>query len=107
MAREKVVKVKCDRCNRAELVPSSSVADKVGADFEASFIGQRLVYEDLCLRCRDAMKHSWQEMKEWERQVKYTWIENGPKVGENEAAPLQVAPDYSPPKPHSAAAIKR
>ena len=105
MAREKVVKINCDRCNRAELRPDSE--DKTGPDFDATFLDQRLVYEDLCLRCRDAIKSAWADMKEWDRQVKYTLIENGPKLGDNEAAPLQVAPDYSPPKPHSAAAVKR
>jgi predicted GIY-YIG superfamily endonuclease len=104
MAREKVVKVRCDRCKRTELVPAAS--EKVGADFEASFQGQRLVYEDLCGRCRDAVKNIWAELKEWDREVKYTLIKNAP-ANSQEAAPLQPAPNYSPPQPHAAAAVKR
>jgi hypothetical protein len=105
MAREKVVKVRCDRCKRTELVPVA--ADKVGADFEASFQGQRLVYEDLCERCRETVQHIWTELKEWDREVKYTTIRNGPLVPENAAAPMAPATNFSPPQPHSQAALKR
>lgn len=105
MAREKVVKVRCDRCKRTELQPV--VAEKVGADFDASFKGQRLVYEDLCLKCKETVENIWTDLKEWDREVKYTVIKNGPLISENQAAPLQTAPNYSPPQPHSAAAGKR
>lgn len=105
MAREKVVKVVCDRCKRTELQPV--IADKVGADFEASFEGQRLLYQDLCLRCRETIKNIWVELKEWDREVKYTVLRNGPLVSENTAAPVSVAPVYSPANPHSNAAMKR
>ena len=105
MAREKVVKVRCDRCKRTELQPV--VAEKVGSDFEASFQGQRLVYEDLCLKCKETVENIWTDLKEWDREVKYTVIRNGPLISENQAAPLQTAPNYSPPQPHSAAAGKR
>lgn len=105
MAREKVIKISCDRCKRTELVPA--VADKVGPDFEASFKGQRLVYEDLCTRCRDTLQNIWTGLKEWEREVKFTTIRNGPLVPENTAAPMQVPTNFSPPQPHSAAAGKR
>jgi hypothetical protein len=105
MAREKVIKVRCDRCKRTELVPA--VADKVGADFDASFKGQRLVYEDLCLRCAETIEHIWLDLKEWDREVKYTMIRNGPLVPENTAAPMAPATNFSPPQPHSAAAGKR
>jgi len=105
MAREKVELVRCDRCRRSELQPISP--DKVGPDFEASFYGQRLLYKDLCLKCREAVKNIWTELKEWDREVKYTVIKNGAPLSETEAAPLQPAPLYSPPQPHSAAAAKR
>ncbi len=105
MAREKVVKVKCDRCNRTELMPE--VADKSAPDFEATLLGEKLVYEDLCYRCQTALKNIWADLKEYDREIKYTTIQNGPRVRGEEAPPLQVAPDYSPPKPHSAAAMKK
>ena len=105
MAREKVVKVRCDRCKRTELQPV--IADKVGSDFEAGFQGQRLVYEDLCLKCKETVANIWIELLEWDREVKYTVIRNGPLVSENQAAPLQPAPNYTPPQPHSGNAVKR
>ena len=104
MAREKVVKVCCDRCNRTELQPVAS--DKVGNDFEASFQGQRLVYEDLCLRCKETLKNLWIELKEWDREIKYTVLKNSPTASD-QAVPLQPAPNYTPVQPHSAAAVKR
>jgi hypothetical protein len=104
MAREKVVKVRCDRCKRTELQP---VVEKVGSDFDSSFKGQRLVYEDLCLKCKDTIENVWTILKEWDREVKYTVIRNGPVVPENSAAPVSAAPNYSPPQPHSNAAGKR
>lgn len=110
MAREKVVKISCDRCNRMELQPA--VADKVGADLDASFNGQHLIYQDLCLRCKETIKNIWVALKEYDREIKWTilkneTVKNGPVVPENEAAPVSVAPNYSPPQPHSAAAGKR
>jgi hypothetical protein len=105
MAREKVVKVRCDRCKRTELQPVDDA--KKGADFEASFQGQRLVYDDLCLKCRETVANIWIDLKEWDREVKYTVIRNGPLVADNEAPPLQPAPNYSPPQPHSGNAAKR
>ena len=105
MAREKVVKVRCDRCKRSELQPV--VAEKVGSDFDASFKGQRLVYEDLCARCAETIENIWKELKEWDREVKYMTIKNGPLVPENAAPPMAPATNFSPPQPHSAAALKR
>lgn len=104
MAREKVIKVRCDRCKRTELQP---LVEKVGSDFDASFQGQRLVYEDLCLKCKETVENVWTALKEWDREVKYTVIRNGPIVPENSAAPVSAAPNYSPPQPHSNAAGKR
>jgi len=105
MSRAKVVRLQCDRCKRTELMPEASA--KVGADFDGTCMGQRLVFEDLCVKCKEAVMNLWVELKEWDRQVKYTVIKNGPLVDENKAAPMAPAPNYSPPQPHSAAAGKR
>lgn len=106
MAREKVQLLRCDRCKRSELQPIAP--DKVGPDFEGSFLGQRLVYPDLCVRCRDAVQNVWKILKEWDREVKWTTIRNeAPVTAPDAAVPLQPAPNYSPPQPHSAAAAKR
>ena len=100
MARLEVVQVQCDRCKRVELQAVSPVA-KVQPDFEARFDANRLVYGDLCTHCRETIARLWQAMAEWERELKQAL---GPTVSNNQAAPLSPAPDYSPPKPHSAAA---
>lgn len=105
MARETVVKVLCDRCRRLEL--QTSDVSKIGPDFEASFGGERLVYQDLCQTCRKTVANLWTALREWEREVKYTVLRNGPLVPDNQAAPVSVAPNYSPPQPHSLAAGKR
>lgn len=107
MAREKVEKIQCDRCKRAELRPVlPNVPEVRPPDFEASFQGQKLVYADLCEKCRETVTNIWEELKQWDREVKYTVIKTGLLNGE-QAAPLQPAPNYSPPQPHSAAAAKR
>lgn len=100
MARQDVVMIKCDRCKREELVASDGTA-KATPDFELQFLGTRLVFPDLCGFCKETIKNSFERIKEWERDLKSLL---GPKVKANEAPPVTVAPDYSPPKPHSAAA---
>jgi hypothetical protein len=97
MARAAVVQCRCDRCKRVELVPPG--APNKGADFDATFCGKRLVYEDLCQRCRAALETTWQELLEWDRPVKHQFGAPPP----NTAPPLVPAPDLVPPKPHSGA----
>jgi hypothetical protein len=104
MARAEVVQVRCDRCKRVELAPMGS--PKKEPDFQASFLDKKLVYEDLCSRCRESIKNSWKELEQWDRPVTHQF---GPTVSlaPNTAPPLVPAPDYSPPKPHSLIAGKK
>jgi hypothetical protein len=102
MARQEVVQLRCDRCKRVELVPPTPKKDK--PDFEARHGEERVVFEDLCFRCQQAIKNIWTDLKEWDREIKQAF---GPTVAPNTAPPLQSAPDYSPPKPHSVASTKR
>jgi len=102
MARQKVVQVRCDRCKRVELQPEAP--PKAHPDFEARLLDKRLIYEDLCSRCRGALENSWKDLEEWDRPLRQDF---GPSLMSNEAAPLETAPDYSPPKPHSVAGSKR
>jgi hypothetical protein len=104
MARQPVVQLQCDRCKRVSLVPLAP--EKALPDFEAQFKGQRLVYQDLCEPCSKTLQNVWQDMAEWERTLKQALL-SGPQVGDNQAAPLDVAPSYTPPKPHSAAGAKK
>lgn len=104
MARQKVEQVKCDRCKRVELQPVQE--DKTIPDFDASFKERKLVYFDLCMRCADTLNNVWDRMEEWERDGQ-PLLATGPVLAGNQAAPLSPAPNYSPPQPHSAAALKR
>ena len=105
MARQKVEKINCDPCNRMELLPVGP--EKIGPDFEAGFLGERMVFEDLCSRCRAALKTLWEAMTHFDREIKYTIIKNSGPDSPTDAVPLAPAPNYSPPQPHSAAAAKR
>lgn len=105
MARQKVEQIQCDRCKRVELQPVREGVEKIGPEFSATFLGKKLQYTDLCARCKAKLDHYWTEIMEWEREVKQALL--GAQVPENQAAPLTVAPDYTPPKPHSAAGAKR
>lgn len=103
MARLKVEHVKCDRCKRTELQPVIE-GGKQQADMEARLGDKLLVFSDLCDRCRKTLENVWKELEEWERELVQPF---GPTVQANQAPPLSTAPDYSPPKPHSAAGSKR
>jgi hypothetical protein len=104
MARQEVVMIKCDRCGREELQPASTQVEKLAPDFESQFKGNRICYQDVCKRCEDTISLALQRLKEWDRDLKSLM---GPIVSPNEAPPVTPAPDYSPPKPHSAASMKR
>lgn len=96
MARQQVVVIQCDRCRREELKPS--VGEKTEPDFTSKFMGEELVYFDLCFRCTDAVKANLAKVREWERELNSLL---GPKIQSNEAPPVTSAPDFSPPKPHA------
>lgn len=104
MARAKVEQVQCDRCKRVELVPVRTEGQGP-AILLLKFKGEDLKYEDLCPRCDAAIVRLIEDIKQWEREVKQEFL--GPQVGQNQAPPMQVATNYSPPQPHSAAAAKR
>jgi hypothetical protein len=104
MARQKVVQIRCDRCKRVELAPPADIVNKQ-PDFKGVLCGEELVYEDICERCKIALQNLWTGFKEWEKEIVTHRYASFPD--HNTAVPLTVAPDYSPPKPHSAAASKR
>lgn len=103
MARQSVTQIQCDRCKRVYLKPLEP--EKIEPDFHAHFMGKDLSYVDLCDTCRRACSTAWGILEEWDREVKQSLL--GPAVSDNQAPPLSVTPDYSPPKPHSAAGAKR
>lgn len=100
--RAEVVQIRCDRCKRVETIPVCP--QKALPDMEARVGEKRIVFEDLCPRCLQAVQNIMDDLREWERDVKHAF---GPTVAPNIAPPLSSAPDYSPPKPHSVAGSKR
>lgn len=104
MARQPVVQIQCDRCKRVELQPSSPVA-KTAHDFHAKFDDKEISYDDLCSHCRGTIERIWNELSEWDRELTQSLL--GPAISNNQAPPVSSPPDYSPPKPHSQAAIKK
>lgn len=111
MARTKVEQVQCDRCKRMELLPIKEGTEKDKPDFTAILqtkdaegkpLELKLEFNDLCPRCKTTLGNYWQSLEEWDRDGK-------PLVGQepDKAPPLQPAPNYTPPKPHSPAAAKK
>lgn len=60
MARRDVIEITCDRCGRTETQSSTEAPKKEGEkpapEIEAIFHGEKLVFNDLCKRCREAVK---------------------------------------------------
>lgn len=104
MARQPVVQVQCDRCKRVSL--QIEAPPKTQPDFEANLLGKRLCYADLCDVCKKTIENLWTDLAEWDKELKQRLLV-GPTVPDNQAAPLDVPPNYTPPKPHSAAGAKR
>lgn len=102
MARCEVIQIQCDRCKRVELRPPAP--PKTTPDMELVYGKEKLTYADLCTACNATVSRLIEDLKQWDREVKQQF---GPTVPQNQAPPLQVAPNYSPPQPHSAAAAKR
>lgn len=55
MARRDVVEVTCDRCGRTE-TQASNDKEVEGHEVTVTFHGETYSYEDLCKRCRLAVK---------------------------------------------------
>lgn len=102
MARKAYELVKCDRCKREELQPIPATPKK-SADFSAELLGDKIAFNDLCAKCSSTVRNVFEDLKEWDRDI----IPRYKVVDEVKAPPLQVAPDYTPPKPHSAGAAKK
>jgi len=96
MARQPVIQIQCDRCKRVELIPPGPGRKDPVLTF--TFLDKKIVYNDICLRCTSAIERIITDLEEWDRELNQHF---GPTVGTNEAPPLQVAPDYTPPKPHA------
>ncbi len=103
MARQEVILIKCDRCKREELQPDTKQT-KSAPDFKCSYKSTEISYSDLCAHCSETLQNYMEHIRQWSRDIKSLL---GPKVQANAAPPVTAAPDYSPPKPHSAAATTK
>ena len=61
MGRAKVVEVVCDRCGRTEHRPEAEWTEDKPPDFEGSFKGASVVYEDLCQPCEVIVGNNWSD----------------------------------------------
>lgn len=104
MARCEVVQIQCDRCRRTELLPLTPKKSEPVLLLNFLPGGKKLKYDDLCTKCTEAVTRIIGMLEEWDRELNQKF---GPTVPQNEAPPLQVAPNYTPPQPHSAAGGKR
>jgi len=86
MARRPVVEIKCDRCQRVENRNSEVLPKEGQKALSVSFKGQKTEYDDLCLRCDNAVENYFKSMT---------------KQGEEDKAPEkpQGEEDKAPEKP--------
>lgn len=61
MARQKVVKLDCDRCKRTELRPLAELKEE-GPIFQAEFKGKKIKYDDLCTTCEGVVETIWENI---------------------------------------------
>jgi len=55
MARREVVEITCDRCSRTETQTSTEAPKGGSPEFVGTFHGEKVSYDDLCKRCREAV----------------------------------------------------
>lgn len=56
MARREVVEIVCDRCGRTENQNASELPSSDGPELDVAFLKERVQFNDLCKRCRDAVR---------------------------------------------------
>jgi len=82
MARREVVEIICDRCKRVETQSPSSVPDKekVAQELLIDFHGKKVVYEDLCRKCRKTVGNYYDKITKApeEEEVQVKKPEDGP-----------------------------
>lgn len=64
MGRQAVFQITCDRCTRVEHRPLQE-ADTKGdkePDFTGNFMGEGIVFEDLCSPCQEIVMGHWMQI---------------------------------------------
>lgn len=93
MARQSMVEVQCDRCQRKEYRPSDTVIKKEGhPDLTLSFKGKQVLFDDLCEVCQGSVNNYVESIA---KEVKSKSPKRGAKRKDRSPSP---AP---PPKPSS------
>jgi hypothetical protein len=88
MARRDVIEITCDRCGRTETQSSAEAAKPGVPEIQATFHDEKICFNDLCKRCRAAVKGYFTRMvKKEDDQVPAAAPEKKP-----EAAPVAPVP---------------
>lgn len=66
MARREVLEITCDRCGRTETQTSVETPKGGSPEVEAKFHGEVVSFNDLCKRCREAVKGYFSRIKKEE-----------------------------------------
>lgn len=57
MARRQVIEIICDRCGKMENQAPDSPKEEGKAEFKVFFEGKKVAFDDLCERCRKALRN--------------------------------------------------
>ena len=68
MARRKVLEVECDRCGRTETQAENP--DRPHPEFSANLHGDEVSFEDLCAKCRDAIRNYYKRIARKDKNEK-------------------------------------
>lgn len=68
MAKRQVLEIVCDRCDRKENQEIPKVEAKAEPELNLVFGDQQIRYEDLCRKCRDAVKNMVEKLGKLDRK---------------------------------------
>lgn len=103
MSRIEAIQIRCDRCKRVGTYAAKDVQKmSSGSVLKVLLDGkEELVFDDLCPDCKKAVVRIIDDLREWDRKIVQPFLGEGPTLRTGQAAPVQSAPDYIPPKPHA------
>ena len=99
MGKKLVLQVECDRCTRVEhrtVNPTEKGPEKEEPILDATFLGQRVVYKDLCGACTDIVTTRLAEVI---RNLTKASPQREKKKGKAVPAEKKVTPSGTPPRP--------
>ena len=69
MAKRKVLEVCCDRCKKVDIQPDDGT-EQPGPALEMSLYGQKVVFTDLCRRCKKTLAGSFKSVAYQDEETK-------------------------------------